>query len=222
MSDLKETFSAFLDEELSDSERNEQINLASNDVNMRYRMQRYQLIGDVMRGDAKTVVSFDFSAQVRAEIDQLDQSQFGLSQVEELNYSIKESKASWLSTWFKPLSSLAVAASVAWVTVISLQTDIPNDTSKNTNEVAQVGQSTEVARQVQRLAQQPVMTQSVQVSSPALLSPSYSKSNWVSSSNQPISQEKLNAFLINHTEYSNSINGMVPHARVVGFDAGSK
>lgn len=219
MSDLKETLSAFIDEELSDSERNEQIQLASHDVNVRYRMQRYQIVGDVMRGEAKTPIALDFAAQVRAEIDQLDQSKLSTQKQEQ---NVQAETESFFARWFKPLSSIAVAASVAWVTVVTIQTDSPKDSTVNPNEIAQVEQSTEVARQVQRLAQQPVLSQSVQVSSPALLAPSYSRSNWVSSKNQPISQEKLNAFLINHTEYSNSMNGIVPHARVVGFDAERK
>jgi hypothetical protein len=32
-------------------------------------------------------------------------------------------------------------------------------------------------------------------------------------------QQKLNAYLVNHTEYSNSMQGLIPQARVAGFDA---
>lgn len=31
-------------------------------------------------------------------------------------------------------------------------------------------------------------------------------------------QQKLNGYLVNHTEYSNSVQGLIPQARVAGFD----
>jgi hypothetical protein len=34
----------------------------------------------------------------------------------------------------------------------------------------------------------------------------------------PALQQKLNAYLVNHTEYSNSMQGLIPQVRVVGFD----
>ncbi len=32
-------------------------------------------------------------------------------------------------------------------------------------------------------------------------------------------QQKLNAYLVNHTEHPSSMQGLIPQARVAGFDA---
>jgi len=42
---------------------------------------------------------------------------------------------------------------------------------------------------------------------------------WKINNNTPALQQKLNAYLVNHTEYSNSMQGLIPQARVAGFDA---
>ena len=42
---------------------------------------------------------------------------------------------------------------------------------------------------------------------------------WKIDGDIPGLQEKLNTYLVNHTEYSNSVQGLIPQARVAGFDA---
>jgi hypothetical protein len=42
---------------------------------------------------------------------------------------------------------------------------------------------------------------------------------WKMQNESPVLQQKLNAYLVNHTEYSNSMQGLIPQARVAGFDA---
>jgi hypothetical protein len=42
--------------------------------------------------------------------------------------------------------------------------------------------------------------------------------NWKIKRNEPDVQSKLNTYLINHNEYAPSVNGIIPQARVVGFD----
>ena len=42
---------------------------------------------------------------------------------------------------------------------------------------------------------------------------------WRLESESPMLQQKLNAYLVNHTEYSSSMQGLIPQARVAGFDA---
>ncbi|MFT5398507.1 MAG: hypothetical protein ACI8XW_001297, partial [Gammaproteobacteria bacterium] len=41
---------------------------------------------------------------------------------------------------------------------------------------------------------------------------------WKVEKSNPQIQQKLNAYLVNHTEYSNSMQGLIPQARVAGFD----
>jgi hypothetical protein len=42
---------------------------------------------------------------------------------------------------------------------------------------------------------------------------------WKVDREMPALQQKLNAYLVNHTEYSNSVQGLIPQARVAGFDS---
>jgi len=42
---------------------------------------------------------------------------------------------------------------------------------------------------------------------------------WKLEQESPVLQRKLNAYLVNHTEYSSSMQGLIPQARVAGFDA---
>jgi len=41
---------------------------------------------------------------------------------------------------------------------------------------------------------------------------------WKVEHESPGMQQKLNAYLVNHTEQSNSMQGLIPQARVAGFD----
>ena len=42
---------------------------------------------------------------------------------------------------------------------------------------------------------------------------------WKVGKEAPALQQKLNAYLVNHTENSHSMQGLIPQARVAGFDA---
>ncbi|MBL7005087.1 MAG: sigma-E factor negative regulatory protein [Gammaproteobacteria bacterium] len=213
MTNSNETFSAFLDDELTDAERNEQITESTADVNLRYRMQRYQMIGDVMRGDSKEVASLDFVSKVSAQIEQLEPLKSANQPVEE------EQTERFFSRWFKPVSSLAIAASVAWVAVVSFESVMQVDDVQSVDQVATVTPQTDVSRQVERLASMPVISNVVQVSGASPVLGHVQQGQWSSRSKQSVSQAKLNAFLVNHTEHSNSMQGMIPQARVAGFDS---
>lgn len=208
----QEAFSAFIDNELTDSERNEQINKASSDVNMRYRMHRYSIIGDVMRGEASDKVALDFSAQVSAKIAQLDSSSSPVVEKEQV------SRVSYLANWFKPLTGLAIAASVAWVAVISVQGVLQTELSNSQDQLAQTESQpqSEVSKQVEYLAQLPVFSSAVPVSSN--VTTLNNQLQWSNGQSQAVSQSKLNAYLVTHTEYSSSMQGLIPQARVAGFD----
>ncbi len=218
MTNKNETFSAFLDSELTESESNEQMNETSSDVNLCYRMQRYLLVGDIMRQEAGVSINLDFASQISAKIAQLEP----LSKPTETIIEQVES-VSIFSRWFKPVTGLAVAASVAWVAVISLQSLMSVDSrtgvfTQQANEIALSVPQVDVSDQVSQLAQLPVLSNTVNVSTPMLLSPIQNRSHWSSQQSQAVSQAKLNAYLVTHTEYSSSMKGIIPQARVAGFD----
>ncbi len=182
------------------------------DINQRYTLRRYQLIGDVMRNEAPDLIKPDFSAEVMARIEQ----EPGL-QVETKTTHSPESKPSWLwSALFKPLAGVAVAATVAFVAVSSVQLQMKEHDSSD--QVAQAESAVTNAR-VEQLASIPALSAQVKVSANGQRASQQSGMNWQIRRGEPAFQKKLNTYLINHNEFSNSMQGIIPQVRVVGFDA---
>ena len=222
MTNTNETLSAFIDSELTTGESNEQINEVSNDVNARYRMQRYQLMGDMMRQEAGDAVNFSFASQISAKIAQLEPLPKTMDVPCE---KVEIESAGFLTRWFRPVTGLAVAASVALVAVVSLQglMNVDSRTGEFTQQANEIALSvpaaqTDVSDQVNLLAQLPVVSNRINVSAPVIVNPLQNKLQWRTEQSQSVSQAKLNAYLVTHTEYSSSMQGMVSQARVAGYD----
>ena len=176
------------------------------DVNLQYRMRRYQMIGEAMRNELPQAIDTDFHstvmAQIRAEAPQVTASgnQAGTNQ------SATESS---LFDWFsKPLAGLAVAATVAVVTVALWTPGGPEGSGDDEIVSAET-------QKVEQLAGQQLQGNAVIV--PTNVQPQGMR--WKIDNDAPALQQKLNAYLVNHTEYSNSVQGLIPQARVAGFDA---
>jgi len=78
--------------------------------------QRYALIGNVMRGEASAGQPVDLSARIAAQI-----AQEGQNEVVEMSLAAGGARSKAAMRWFKPAASVAVAASVAIVAVLSVQ-----------------------------------------------------------------------------------------------------
>ena len=65
------------------------------------------------------------------------------------------------------------------------------------------------------------MNQQIQAAAQASTTLGNTNSNdgmhWKVISDAPALERKLNAYLINHTEYSKSMQGLIPQARVAGY-----
>jgi negative regulator of sigma E activity len=81
------------------------------DVNLQYRARRYQMIGAAMRHELPQAIDTDFHTAVMSRIPQ----QAAGDQVAQEPVTERPSLLSWLT--LKPFAGLAVAASVALVTV---------------------------------------------------------------------------------------------------------
>jgi sigma-E factor negative regulatory protein RseA len=103
------------------------------------------------------------------------------------------------SRLIRPVGGFAVAATVAVVTIVAWQ------------GLQEQAESTNV------VAQNPVITAERGQATP--VSPAQQGTHW--ESQQPVIESRLNTYLVNHAEYGSSrIQGMLPHARVVGYDQG--
>jgi len=172
----------------------------SGDVNLQYRMRRYQMIGAVMRNELPQAINTGFHADVMARI----RSETAAPVVR----ADRPAPARGRGNWLKPFAGLAVAASVALVTVVLWGPQQPDGAVPA--ELVSAEQ-----QKIEQLASQPVAGAAVTVSTRV----GADGTRWKMQNESPVLQQKLNAYLVNHTEYSNSMQGLIPQARVAGFDA---
>ncbi len=171
------------------------------DVNLQYRLRRYRMIGEVMRNELPQVIDTDFHHSVMARIRTEDALQ---AAAEPVAADVGATASPWLWVRWKSLAGLAVAASVALVTV-SLWQPLQQQAEPTDGGIASSEQIKieEIARSLE----------------PANAVPAALGMRWKLEQDAPEIQQKLNAYLVNHTEYSNSMQGLIPQARVAGFDA---
>lgn len=215
MTEQSEKLSSLLDDYQPDKD-DQALNDLLADVNQRYTLRRYQLIGDTLRNELPQQLRVDFAADVMAQIEQEETYQSNAAspaKPENDKASGSEGLLSWL---FKPVAGLAVAAAVAVITISTLQS--PQGGLGENAQLANNG-SEESRAKVEQLAQIPVLNNSAKlVSTTEQKSQLKDGMNWKIKRNEPEMQSKLNVYLINHNEYSNSMSGIIPQARVVGFD----
>jgi negative regulator of sigma E activity len=174
------------------------------DVNLQYRMRRYQIIGETMRHELPRAIDTGFHQTVMARIREQttgDQSPAAAATQQ------KAPLLGWVT--LKPFAGLAVAASVALVTV-ALWQPLKQESGELDDGLVSADQE-----KVQQLAGQQLQGGAIQAST--RVQPLGTR--WKLEREIPGLQQKLNAYLVNHTEYSNPVQGLIPQARVAGFDA---
>jgi len=206
MNQQDEKLSLLLDD-YSDGDADAVLDEVIADVNLQYRVRRYRMIGDAMRNELPAATDVEFHHRVMAGIH----AQAALADAPAETGRAAKSADMPLTAraWFRPFAGLAVAASVALITVALWQ---PLQDQSGLAEDSLVSAEQE---RIQQLAGQPVLGNAVPVSSRVGMH----GTRWKLENESPVLQQKLNAYLVNHTEYSNSMQGLIPQARVAGFDA---
>ena len=203
MTNLPQEISTLLDEYPDDVHGRSLLDEVIADVNLQRQLQRYQLIQQVMHHELPDQINTGFSREVMSRINQLESNG-------ELDQGIasKLRIGSW-AIW-KPLAGLAVAASVAVVSVtlwqslaIAPQSDAIPQQAVNLEQ-----------RKIEQLARQSIQGGAVQASSKL-----NHGTRWTVIGNSPALEQKLNAYLVNHTEYSGSRQSLIPQARVAGYSS---
>jgi sigma-E factor negative regulatory protein RseA len=206
MKQQDENLSLFLDE-YSDDDIDAVLDEVIGDVNLQYRVRRFRMIGDVMRNELPAAIDIGFHQQVMARVRA--QPQPGDTVGKPVAGVTSITLPLMARTWFRPVAGLAVAASVALVTVALWQ---PLQTESAATDA---GLASADEQKIQQLASQQIAVGAVPVSTRI----PFEGMRWKLESESPVLQQKLNAYLVNHTEYSNSMQGLIPQARVAGFDA---
>jgi negative regulator of sigma E activity len=206
MTDQNEKLSLLLDDYADDNSA-ATLDEVIADVNLQYRTRRYRMIGEAMRNELPPAIDTGFHSAVMARIhDQAEEQANSSGSITPQETTAKPSLLSWVT--MKPLAGLAVAVSVALVTVVLWQ--------PVKQESAQIDDSLVSADQqkIQQLAGKQVQGGVVPVSTRVQTL----GMRWKVEHESPGMQQKLNAYLVNHTEQSNSMQGLIPQARVAGFD----
>jgi negative regulator of sigma E activity len=212
MNEQNEKLSVLMDDFQATDDEQDSLRELLADINQRNTLNRYQLIGDTLRNEVPDFIRTGFAADVMAQIAQ-EPSLKACIKKKQANVSETSSVWSWL---FKPVAGLAVAAAVAVITISIFQ---PAQLTSGTPD--QVASNDASSAKVEILSQMPVLPNNAQLVSTNALPPRnklLTGMNWKIKRNAPEMQNKLNIYLINHNEYSNSMSGIIPQARVVGFD----
>lgn len=184
--DNSEKISAMVDDESNAATSKHVMDDLTENINGRRQWQRYHLIGQVMRDQVGTHYNLDLADNVMQAI---------AAEPERKTVMRSRVLPSFLTTLFKPVLGLAMAASVAVVSVTTWQT--MNASTSNQSELLVDNSRTVVAAPARQVA--------------------HLGTNW--NLNQPELESRLNNYLVNHTEYaSGRLQGMLPHARVVSYD----
>jgi negative regulator of sigma E activity len=209
MNNEKEKLSYLLDEySLNDADQQSLDDLLG-DVNQQYCLTRYQMIGQVMRHELADQIDTGFSENVMVSIR-------GIKIGHKPVVSQKKAKSIWLLKFLKPFAGMAVAASVAIVSITLWQSlSITTGSSFSSKSIVSTEQ-----KKIDLLVNQPIQAAvpaSATLGNTSTDSNSNSGMHWKVISDAPALERKLNAYLINHTEYSKSIQGFIPQARVAGY-----
>ncbi len=195
-----------MDEFSGDERSNAALDAVLGDVNLQYGMRRYQMIGDVIRHELPEHINTEFSASVMSQIEQIQSLPASTRKIS----GAEDRPSIWAWPFFKPVAGLAVAASVALMSITLWQ---------SVNDGVQSGQVTDQLANIDQQRIQQLVNQPVQLGAVTVSSKISDGTHWKVTNDSPALQKKLNAYLVNHTEYSNSIQGLIPQVRVVGFDS---
>lgn len=162
-------------------------------------IQRYQLIGDALRDDLNIVSFMNISAAVHRAVEQEPEYQTSAAKIESKKPFFE------FSAWTKPLAGMAIAASVAMVTVVSFRTVEINSMDDSSQILAAASVKTKRSTIV---PVNPAVASQVRLASTA-------------ESKTQLQTEQLNDYMMRHSNSAGqfTMQGMVPYVRAVNFDS---
>jgi anti-sigma factor RsiW len=194
--DIKEQLSALADDEVRPEELGLLVRRLGNDPEMAQQVGRYYLIRDVLHRDVPAADASDFSARVAAAID--------------LETKPLTQPVTWARRATRPLTGLAIAASVAFSVVMVWPRSEVATTPPPVAQTASAGSTATGNAAIQFAAGRDGLSL-VDMQAP-LVRP------WEQL--DPRLQQKLNGLLVNHSEYSASgrLGSVLPYSRIAGHD----
>ncbi|MDX1252715.1 MAG: sigma-E factor negative regulatory protein [Gammaproteobacteria bacterium] len=180
---FNEKISAFMDGDLTAHEARQVIEEMKRSPVSRVCWGRYHLIGDALKNNLPSTIQHDLAARISQVIE--------AEPVLPITFAPRK-KTTVISSFFKPLAGLAVAASVAAVAVVSFDMGGASSTA-----------------QVQTMAAAP----------PPVLAVNHPPAALVAAPlvvDEAEAQSRLENYLVNHSQYSTSVV-VQPAVRMVGY-----
>jgi sigma-E factor negative regulatory protein RseA len=173
---MKEQLSAFLDNELSEFEERRLLGEIDRDPALRETWERYHLIRAAMRDELDLAAD---PATARRVTNGIEKDR------------LEKQRMHWLRPTAKMAGTLAIAASVAALTIVGLYT--LNRQDGVPAQVAATGK-------------------------PANNGPSTANARW--NTGKPEVDRTLNSYLVEHNEFASTtgVGGVLPYVRVVGYE----
>ena len=172
---LHEQLSALIDDELEEREQALLLRQLAGDAELSRRLSRFQIISDALQNHLPSRINTGFHERVHAALD---------------DEPPVRRERSMFATLFRPVAGLAVAASVAMVAVLSLQS------------VRQEGPEA-----VPAVASAPTHDSYIRAAA----------DDTVQSEGPARVAQSLDVYLVNHNEYAVN-RGMLPYVHLVGHD----
>lgn len=170
--------------------------------------KRYRLMGDVMRDELDQASFMDISSAVSRAIE-LEPAHKSVSDIAAQKVETKSviNLSALFSSWFKPVAGVAVAASVAVVTLVTFNA-VNNESTPNTVQLAQATRVEPVQR-VNLQTVNPEIARNVRVAST------------IETKKSPQQQKQLNIYMLQHSGYASqsTLQGIMPYVRAADVKA---
>ena len=208
----KEHVSALVDDEVGLFESRRLVDEVLGNDAERARWARYHLIGEAMRGGLSKVVDSGFADRVKREIE----SEPALHVDHPVDFSRVHSR------WMRPVAGFAMAASVAVVSVLALQSMMgpgqPGGTEGLVEAPVPISEDLQVVMEATPSGIESP-TPAVALESPAaapLPNVTVPEPLPPSAPSAP-TDPRLTSYIVNHSEHA-AAQGMMPRVRIVGYD----
>jgi len=164
--------------------------------------QRYHLMGDTMRDELDQASFMDISSAVSRAIEHEPAHSEETSVLQNNKTPSEFNLSEWFNRLLKPVAGVAVAASVATVTLVTFNA-VNNESTTNNVQLAQIV-PVESNQRVSVQAVNPEIARNVRVASTVQLA-----------KKSPQQQKQLNVYMLQHSGYASqsTMQGMMPYVR---------
>lgn len=218
-----ERLSSLLDGELDDTQQRHAIDALGGDAKARDRWERFHLASDALHGNLPDAIDAQFASRVMAAIE----DEPTILAPPSRKSSVSTAHARTPSRFSKRFAGLAVAASVAAIAVMGVESLYHEDPAAPLNQ--QVAESTAPPSEYIRLAKQPSPSRVAtlaSVNAPLATSPVATPSLKVRAEMLRAHPDivrridpRLHKYLLNHSQQTarSNIQGVMPYARIVTY-----